>query len=692
MMKWVLMTCLLGLLVANWTQAATITVNTADLTVQSDSDGLCNLKEAIEAANNNLASGAISGECIAGEALPAVDVIVFDVAMLPAVIPTFETLTINESMHLQGPAKELLTITGIAFNRAFFVMNLAPDASFTFSDLTFADFDIRLPDNYGGAIWAQHFNGASLTFERVQFLRNFAERGGGAVGLFGGFDNTTTFRHCMFDGNGVNANTTTGAGGGALFIGGNQTVVIEDSTFANNSAVNLPGSNPLDDAAGGAILVRANGASLVSTVTIDQSTFSDNLAHGVGGAVAMGGPGYPNESSEVTIKHSTFVSNTADFNDDQSGNDSGGGAVYNGSINGVNLFNSLLAGNSDLAQNPAPELEGGYVTFGHNLIGNNSSSATTFPAGQPNLNDDFVGQPPAPIVPLVEPLDYYGGPTPTRPPLFSSLAVDQGKCNAKITDQRGSHNPNTGLRAMDQPAVSDFLTPCDIGAAELGATTSNPSPVVNDDAYSLLEGELLLVTAAQGLLANDTDGEPLVVISAGLFDSSSTDSQGVVDLWANGAFSFSTDDADAYGTTSFSYTASDQFNAAEAQVELTVLPVNDAPFYSTNQATLVAPVGQYLTYPQWAMNMSPGPLNEVTQSLVFAVEILSAPAGFFTGFPAIDPETGTLNFELASNADGVAEVGVSLRDDGGTDNGGIDTFTTVLKIHTSDLIFATDFE
>lgn len=683
--------CLLAWFFCGLSQAATITINTADLTVQSDSDGLCNLTEAIEAANSNQASGAVSGECIAGEAHPVIDVIEFDVAMLPAVIPTFATLTITDSVHVKGPAKELLTITGIALNRAFRIMNLPADASFTFSDLTFADFDIRLPNDYGGAVWAQHFNGASLTFERVQFLRNFAERGGGAVGLYTGFDNTTTFRHCLFDGNGVNANTTTGAGGGALFIGANQDVVIENSTFVNNTVINLSSGNPLDDAAGGAILVRANGASFVSTMTIDRSTFVDNVAYGVGGAIAMGGPGFPGESSEVTIRHSTLVGNAADFNDYQTG-DSGGGAIYNGSSNGVNLFNSVVAGNSDQAQNPAPDLEGGFITFGHNLIGNNSSSATTFPAGQPNINDDFVGEPPATIPPMLSPLDHYGGPTPTRPPLLSSLAVDQGKCNAQSADQRGHHNSTTGLRAIDQPSVIDFLTSCDIGAVELDASTNNPIPMINDDAYNLLEGELLLVTAAQGVLANDSDGEPLVVISAGLSDSSNTAAQGVVDLWANGAFSFASDDADAFGTTSFTYTASDQFNAASATVELTIEPVNDAPFYVTTQETLVAPVGQYLTYEQWATNMSPGPLNEVTQSVVFAVDILSAPVGFFTGLPAIDAETGTLNFELASNADGLAEVAVSLQDDGGTANGGVDTFTTVMKILSSDLIFANDFE
>jgi CSLREA domain-containing protein len=58
--------------------AATITVNsTADVIAN---DGQCTLREAIIAANTNLPSGAAPGECAAGEPLPAIDTIVFNIA------------------------------------------------------------------------------------------------------------------------------------------------------------------------------------------------------------------------------------------------------------------------------------------------------------------------------------------------------------------------------------------------------------------------------------------------------------------------------------------------------------------------------------------------------------------------------------------------------------------------------------
>src|SRR4051794_3140538 len=65
--------CLCFALVA--AQAATITVNsTADVAAN---DGQCTLREAIIAANTNTASGAAAGECVAGQASPTIDVIVF---------------------------------------------------------------------------------------------------------------------------------------------------------------------------------------------------------------------------------------------------------------------------------------------------------------------------------------------------------------------------------------------------------------------------------------------------------------------------------------------------------------------------------------------------------------------------------------------------------------------------------------
>lgn len=670
-----------------------IMINTSDLTINSPTDGFCNLKEAIDAANNNLSSGAVMGECIAGESHPVMDIIEFDVAILPVYFATFESYVITESLHIKGPASELVSFGGIAFNRVFEFLNLVSDAQFIISDVTFADIAIRLPFNdYGGAVLGKHIAGAELTIERVHFLRNNAERGGGAIGLIGGNNNTTVIRDCYFYGNFVRANEQTVAGGGAVFIGGSQNVTVENSTFESNTATNLPGNHPLDDAAGGAILVRATGAAFTSTLVISQSTFSANIADGVGGAVAMGGPGYPSESSDVTIKHSTLIANQADFNNDQTSNDTGGGGIYNSSSNGVSLFNNIIASNTDLSQSSAPEVAGGVISFGYNLIGNNLNATLPFPTGQPNINNDFVGEPPQTILPFVAPLDDNGGPTPTYRLLPNSLAIDQGKCNVLISDQRHQQNDQTSLRTIDQAGVNNFLTGCDIGAYELGAVSENPNPTATDDAYTLLEGESLMVSANNGLLANDIDNDDLVITSAGSFNSSASSSEGPVELWADGVFTFETTDMDANGTTSFTYTVSDLYNQDEGLVELIITPVNDAPFYQTNQSQITAILGHIINMPGWAFDISAGPVNEASQNLVFIVDAIAVSPGFFVQIPTINPVSGDLSFELAATATGTAEMNITLQDDGGTDDGGENSYTTTLFIHASDIIYTNGFE
>src|SRR5262245_24743755 len=67
----------MGLLVlAPVASASTITVNSTADAVDGN-DGECTLREAIQAANNNTASGPAAGECAAGEASPTVDTVAF---------------------------------------------------------------------------------------------------------------------------------------------------------------------------------------------------------------------------------------------------------------------------------------------------------------------------------------------------------------------------------------------------------------------------------------------------------------------------------------------------------------------------------------------------------------------------------------------------------------------------------------
>lgn len=104
---------------------------------------------------------------------------------------------------------------------------------------------------------------------------------------------------------------------------------------------------------------------------------------------------------------------------------------------------------------------------------------------------------------------------------------------------------------------------------------------------------------------------------------------------------------------------------------LTLLPVNSAPTF-TNEAgvTLNENAGPQ-SFTNWATSINPGAADEAEQQLEFIVVSNSAPT-LFSVPPAVSPR-GTLTFTPAPNANGVAEITVVLHDDGGTNEGGLDS-------------------
>jgi uncharacterized delta-60 repeat protein len=107
----------------------------------------------------------------------------------------------------------------------------------------------------------------------------------------------------------------------------------------------------------------------------------------------------------------------------------------------------------------------------------------------------------------------------------------------------------------------------------------DPPPVANNDAYSVSEDNTLSVSAASGVLANDTDNGPLTAALV------SGPSHGTLTLNANGSFTYQPN-ANFNGTDSFVYRATDSIQqSTTATVTITVNPVNDAP--------VAAPDGPY---------------------------------------------------------------------------------------------------
>jgi hypothetical protein len=157
-------------------------------------------------------------------------------------------------------------------------------------------------------------------------------------------------------------------------------------------------------------------------------------------------------------------------------------------------------------------------------------------------------------------------------------------------------------------------------------------------------------------------------------------------LAANGTLTF-TPAADANGSATVTVQVHDNGGTANGGVDtsaaqtftVTVTAVNDAPRFTKGADQVVAGVAGAQTVTNWATAISAGPVDETAQAVNFVVTSTStAPtatttnAALFAVPPAI-AANGTLTYTPAANAVGSAIVTVSLHDNGGTLNGGVDT-------------------
>ncbi len=165
--------------------------------------------------------------------------------------------------------------------------------------------------------------------------------------------------------------------------------------------------------------------------------------------------------------------------------------------------------------------------------------------------------------------------------------------------------------------------------------------------------------------------------NAALFD-------GPVTIAADGTLSF-TPAANANGVANLTVLLRDSGGTADGGVDattavpltITVNAVNDAPSIANSGDVTVdedAPAQSIA----WASNLSAGPADEASQTLSF--ELTNDNAALFDG-PVTIAADGTLSFTPAANANGVANLSVVLRDNGGTLDGGVDASAAVaLKI------------
>ncbi|MDY8136249.1 T9SS type A sorting domain-containing protein [Aquimarina sp. 2201CG5-10] len=116
-------------------------------------------------------------------------------------------------------------------------------------------------------------------------------------------------------------------------------------------------------------------------------------------------------------------------------------------------------------------------------------------------------------------------------------------------------------------------------------------------------------------------------------------------------------------------------NSNTASITPVIIPVNDAPIF-----TLRGNVGVFesssANIPGYAISIDDGD-PEATQALTFNTSFSGNP---FSVAPAIDPTTGDLTFTLADGVIGNIDITVTLTDDGGTANGGVNQSSDTFQI------------
>lgn len=188
--------------------------------------------------------------------------------------------------------------------------------------------------------------------------------------------------------------------------------------------------------------------------------------------------------------------------------------------------------------------------------------------------------------------------------------------------------------------------------------SSNAAPVASDVSGSGNED----ATAAVTLSATDANSDQLT------YSVVAQPTNGTVTV--SGSTATYTPSGDFNGSDSFTYKANDgTVDSNTATASVTVTAVNDAPSFTKGADQSVAANAGAQSVANWASAISAGPANESSQTVSFALTPTNA--SLFATAPAVSSD-GTLTYTAAQNASGSSTVSITISDNGGTANGGVD--------------------
>ena len=213
---------------------------------------------------------------------------------------------------------------------------------------------------------------------------------------------------------------------------------------------------------------------------------------------------------------------------------------------------------------------------------------------------------------------------------------------------------------------------------------ANAAPVAHDDVATTNEDANVDID----VLANDTDdGGAAALVVVDLTQPGA--GEGSATLGADNRTVTYAPAPDFFGTATFTYKASDGAKeSGVATVTVTVKEVNDAPTFTKGADETVLEDAAAQTVPGWATAINKGAANENGQTLTFT--LTNDNNVLFTVQPALTA-TGTLSYTPAANAFGTANVTVTLKDNGGTANGGVDESSQTFQINVTPVNDAPSF-
>jgi CSLREA domain-containing protein len=388
--------CLAGLTPTQAGQALLLPANTIVVSTTADAsagDGKCSLREAIRAANQD----AIVDACPAGF---GTDTILLGAGTYGLTIGGINEnaalsgdLDITGNLNIIGVSPTDTIIDGNQLDRLFEVIG----ATLRVSKLTLRRGMIPSGGLYGGGAILNN-SSSVLDLLQVVLRDNVSAKTGGAIDNAG----NAHLNYVTLDDN----QSTPGGYGGAIFNSQSASLLVENSTFSNNSAFN---TDTLDYGGG---LYNSN------IVTLINVTFSGNAAEWGGGIF--------NDGNDANVYSSTFSNNTSGIHNQAS----------------LRIKNSILTYSSGMNCDGINEV----TSLGHNIDNTDSCNF--------NFSGDLTNTDPG-LGPLMDNL----GSTLTHALLVNSPAIDSGDpVDCPDIDQRGAYRPADG----------DVMggSVCDIGAYE----------------------------------------------------------------------------------------------------------------------------------------------------------------------------------------------------------------------------------